>query len=273
MPAAGHRGVVTRRRRRSARSCCSGRPPRPSPAGCSASTRSTSPTSRAPRPRPASCSTPASAPATTRPFTDGAVEVRALGGDWLGDATDRRRGASTRCSRQLDREHGYVAVMAYLDRRGRRRPRARRPRPVRPHRPARPPSAGARASCTRPASTTRAARRPASTCRSPRRPREDLAVPGRDFTFGEFIAAQAGGDATVLADHGRPVLRLHLTDHDAGLAQVRGGARPEAAGEPGARRARAPTRCATPATSASPASPGRAAWCSSGSPATSPARS
>jgi len=52
-------------------------------------------------------------------------------------------------------------------------------------------------------------------------PAQDLAVPGRDFTFGEFIAAQAGGDATVLADHDRPVLRLHLTDHDAGLAQVR----------------------------------------------------
>ena len=52
-------------------------------------------------------------------------------------------------------------------------------------------------------------------------PAEDLAVPGRDFTFGQFIAAQAGGDATVLADHGRPVLRLHLTAHDAGLAQVR----------------------------------------------------
>jgi glucose-6-phosphate isomerase len=51
-------------------------------------------------------------------------------------------------------------------------------------------------------------------------PTEDLAVPGRDFTFGDFIAAQAGGDAKVLAEHGRPVLQLHLTDHDAGLAQV-----------------------------------------------------
>ena len=39
---------------------------------------------------------------------------------------------------------------------------------------------------------------------------EDLAVPGRDFTFGEFIASQAAGDAKVLRDHGRPVLQLHL---------------------------------------------------------------
>jgi glucose-6-phosphate isomerase len=51
-------------------------------------------------------------------------------------------------------------------------------------------------------------------------PQEDLAIPGRDFTFGDFISAQAGGDAQVLADHGRPVLRLHLIDHDAGLAQL-----------------------------------------------------
>ena len=28
-------------------------------------------------------------------------------------------------------------------------------------------------------------------------------------------------NAQVLADHGRPVLQLHLTEHDAGLAQVR----------------------------------------------------
>ena len=51
-------------------------------------------------------------------------------------------------------------------------------------------------------------------------PHEDLAIPGREFTFGQFIAAQAAGDAQVLAEHGRPVLRLHLVDHDAGLAQV-----------------------------------------------------
>jgi glucose-6-phosphate isomerase len=52
-------------------------------------------------------------------------------------------------------------------------------------------------------------------------PQQDLAIPGRPFTFGDFILAQAVGDASVLADHGRPVLRLHLDDHDAGLAVVR----------------------------------------------------
>jgi glucose-6-phosphate isomerase len=49
---------------------------------------------------------------------------------------------------------------------------------------------------------------------------EDLPVPGRSFTYGELIAAQAAGDAQVLADHGRPVLRLHITSA-AGLEQVR----------------------------------------------------
>jgi glucose-6-phosphate isomerase len=52
-------------------------------------------------------------------------------------------------------------------------------------------------------------------------PRQDVEIPGRPFTFGQLVAAQAGGDAGVLADHGRPVLRLHLTDRDAGLPQLR----------------------------------------------------
>ena len=48
----------------------------------------------------------------------------------------------------------------------------------------------------------------------------DLSIPERPFTFGELIAAQASGDAAVLADLGRPVLRLHLRDKEAGLAQL-----------------------------------------------------
>ncbi|MBC7592911.1 MAG: glucose-6-phosphate isomerase [Kineosporiaceae bacterium] len=50
---------------------------------------------------------------------------------------------------------------------------------------------------------------------------EDLAVPGRDFTFGDFIGSQAAGDAKVLRDHGRPVLRLHLRDVAAALPRLR----------------------------------------------------
>ncbi|WP_236791214.1 glucose-6-phosphate isomerase [Amycolatopsis sp. GM8] len=48
----------------------------------------------------------------------------------------------------------------------------------------------------------------------------DLAVPDRPYTLGKLQHAQALGDGQVLAEHGRPVLRLHLTDRAAGLAQL-----------------------------------------------------
>jgi glucose-6-phosphate isomerase len=50
---------------------------------------------------------------------------------------------------------------------------------------------------------------------------EDLAIPDRPFTFGQLITAQAAGDAAVLAEHGRPVLSLTLTDLAAGLEAIR----------------------------------------------------
>jgi glucose-6-phosphate isomerase len=46
---------------------------------------------------------------------------------------------------------------------------------------------------------------------------EDLGIPDRPFTFGELIQAQAAGDASVLAEHGRPVLTLTLTDPAANI--------------------------------------------------------
>lgn len=48
---------------------------------------------------------------------------------------------------------------------------------------------------------------------------EDLSIADRPFTFGQLIAAQAEGDAQVLADHGRPVLRVHLRNRAAGTHQ------------------------------------------------------
>jgi glucose-6-phosphate isomerase len=41
---------------------------------------------------------------------------------------------------------------------------------------------------------------------------EDLQIPGRPFTFGQLIRAQAAGDASVLANLGRPVLSLTVSD-------------------------------------------------------------
>ena len=39
---------------------------------------------------------------------------------------------------------------------------------------------------------------------------DDLEIPERPFSFGELIHAQAAGDASVLGEHGRPVLTLTL---------------------------------------------------------------
>jgi glucose-6-phosphate isomerase len=49
---------------------------------------------------------------------------------------------------------------------------------------------------------------------------EDLAVPDRPYSFATLQRAQAAGDAAVLADKGRPVLHLHLTDRAAGIGQL-----------------------------------------------------
>ncbi len=150
-------------------------------------------------------------------FTDGSIEVRALGGDWMGDA-DSVTAAIEALLAALPAD-GYLAVMAYLDR-----------------------VADQSLADVRVAFAKKL-QRPVTFGWAPRflhstgqyhkggpsigvylqvttQPREDLAVPGREFTFGEFITSQSGGDAKVLADHGRPVLQLHLTDHDTGLAEL-----------------------------------------------------
>jgi glucose-6-phosphate isomerase len=49
---------------------------------------------------------------------------------------------------------------------------------------------------------------------------EDVEVPGRPYTLAGLQLAQALGDGRVLAERGRPVLRLHLTDRLAGLSHV-----------------------------------------------------
>ncbi len=159
-------------------------------------------------------------PDTSPPaFTDGSVEVRALGGDWLGSASTVAD-AVTALLDQVDEQQGYVAVMAYLDRldqadladvRNTLAHRVRRPVTFgwgprflhstgQYHKGG--PAEGVYLQITAD-------------------PTEDLPVPGKEYTFGRLIAAQSAGDASVLADHGRPVLRLHLTDLTAGVAAVR----------------------------------------------------
>lgn len=53
----------------------------------------------------------------------------------------------------------------------------------------------------------------------------DLAVPGRPYTFGQLQAAQAAGDRQALMRRGRPVVRLHLTDRASGIVQLLDAAR------------------------------------------------
>lgn len=48
----------------------------------------------------------------------------------------------------------------------------------------------------------------------------DLQIPDRPFTFGQLIRAQADGDASVLAEHGRPVLTLTLRNPQASIPVV-----------------------------------------------------
>jgi len=152
-------------------------------------------------------------------FTDGAVEVSALGGDWLGEATTVDAAVDALLGR-LDGQHGYVAVMAYLDREA----DADLEQVARDlfDRTGRPATFGWGPRFLHSTGQYHKGGPPTGVyVQVTATPAQDLPVPGRDFTLGQFIASQAGGDATVLADHGRPVLRLHLTAHDAGLAQVR----------------------------------------------------
>ena len=49
----------------------------------------------------------------------------------------------------------------------------------------------------------------------------DLEIPDRPFTFGQLLQAQAAGDASVLAAHGRPVLTLTVSDVTAAVSALR----------------------------------------------------
>jgi glucose-6-phosphate isomerase len=151
-------------------------------------------------------------------LVDSGIELR--GTDSLLDGVDDLDGAVTALIDRLDPRQGYLAVMAYLDR-----------------------AADADLASVREALARRTGR-PVTFGWGPRflhstgqyhkggpasgvylqitaEPRQDLPVPGQPFTFGQLITAQAAGDAQVLADRGRPVLRLHLTNRQGGIRRLR----------------------------------------------------
>jgi glucose-6-phosphate isomerase len=163
-----------------------------------------------------------SSPAPTDPaFVEDGVEVRATG-SFLGDATSLN-GAVDALLAQLG-DDGYVAIQAYVDRVA--HPQLVELRDILAARAKRPvtfgwgprflhstgqfhkggPAVGVFLQITQSAE-------------------EDLAIPNRPFTFGQLIQYQAAGDASVLAEHGRPVLTLTLTDPSSGVPVVAGALR------------------------------------------------
>jgi len=155
---------------------------------------------------------PAPTPAN---FTDGAIEVR--GGEWLGDAGTAAEAVSALLS-ELGPDN-YLSVQAYFDRLAyasfegvRDELAAVSGRPVTfgwgprfLHSTGQFHKGGPAIGVFLQVTAASAA---------------DLAIPDRPFTFGELISAQAAGDAQVLSEHGRPVLRLHLADRAAGVKQL-----------------------------------------------------
>jgi glucose-6-phosphate isomerase len=153
---------------------------------------------------------------TAAAFVDGSIEVRGTG-DVVSGATDLATALSSLLSYLP--EDGYVSIQAYVDR-----------------------VANPELAELRDAVAARA-QRPVTFGWGPRflhstgqfhkggpavgvflqlteTPAEDVEVPGRPFTLGQLIEAQAAGDASVLAEHGRPVLTLTLTDPSTALESI-----------------------------------------------------
>jgi glucose-6-phosphate isomerase len=152
-------------------------------------------------------------------FTDGAVSVQGLGGDWLGEASTVGD-AVDRLLAGLDPDHGYVAVMAYLD----RLEHADLEHDVREalaRRTSRPVTFGWGPRFLHSTGQFHKGGPPVGVyLQVTDSPTADLPIPGREFGFATLVAAQAAGDAQVLGDAGRPVLRLHA-EGAAGLAALR----------------------------------------------------
>ncbi len=149
-------------------------------------------------------------------FTDGAVEVR--GSEGLLDGVDTLRLAVTRLVDQLD-DKGYLAVMAYLD--SERDADLVSIRSALAKQTGRPVTFGWGPRFLHSTGQYHKGGHPEGVfLQITATPPTDVEIPDRPFTFGTLIAAQAAGDAKVLAERGRPVLRLHLTGPTSGVQQL-----------------------------------------------------
>lgn len=149
----------------------------------------------------------------TPAFTESGIEVRGFAGDSTGlkDALDALVAAVP--------EHGYLAIQAYLDRTS--LADAARLRDLLARRSRRPVTFGWGPRFLHSTGQFHKGGTPVGVfLQLTQTPENDLAIPERDFSFGELIQAQASGDASVLLAHGRPVLSLTLTDPRAGLGAL-----------------------------------------------------
>lgn len=147
-------------------------------------------------------------------FSDSGVEVRAPRALLAGARTVPD--AVTALLDRLDPEHGYLAVLAYLDREGRAPDLLRGARDALARRTGRPVTFGWGPRYLHSTGQLHKGGPPHGvflviTGGAP----AHVSIPGRDFDFAELVAAQADADAQVLGDLGRPVLRLRVDTPDA----------------------------------------------------------
>jgi len=147
-------------------------------------------------------------------FTDSGVEVRAARA--LLDGARTVPDAVTALLERLDPEHGYLAVLAYLDREGRAAEMLRGVRDPLARRTGRPVTFGWGPRYLHSTGQLHKGGPPHGVfLMVTGGPASHLAVPGRDFDFAELVTAQADADARVLTSLGRPVLRLRVDTPDA----------------------------------------------------------
>ncbi|WP_413454306.1 glucose-6-phosphate isomerase [Georgenia phoenicis] len=147
-------------------------------------------------------------------FSDSGVEVRAPRALLAGARTVPD--AVTTLLDQLDPEHGYLAVLAYLDSEGRAAELLRGVRDALAARAGRPVTFGWGPRYLHSTGQLHKGGPPHGvflmiTGGVP----AHVSVPGRDFDFAELVTAQADADARVLTGLGRPVLRLRVDTPDA----------------------------------------------------------
>ena len=149
-------------------------------------------------------------------FTDGSVEVR--GSEGLLDDVSDLAGALDALLGRLD-DDGYLAVMAYVD--AERDAALHGIRAALARRTGRPVTFGWGPRFLHSTGQYHKGGHPQGVfLQITSSEQTDVEIPDRPFSFGTLIAAQAAGDANVLAERGRPVLRLHLTDPSAGVRQL-----------------------------------------------------